>query len=393
MEGSAIRDLLKQAGVPGFISLGGGYPDPKSFPSSLFDTLNQRVKNKYGNGVYQYGKTEGFDPLLQILPQFFQRANRKVKAFPDTISITTGSQQALTMLGMLFIDPGDLIAVESPTYLGAIQAFNPFGPKYIEMETDENGIVPENLDQLLTKHPSIKFMYTVSTFQNPTGKTIPPERRKQIATLLVKHGKLAIEDDPYSELRYEGVPVPSLQSFAHDHVIHLFTFSKTFAPDFRLGGIVAPPDIRNASVMIKQGLDLCTSNHDQAMVAEYLSGNYLDPHIKEIVALYKPRRDCMMKAIDTYFPSIFQHTCPEGGMFIWVSLKEGISLEEEKLDMKKILLETVSQKVGFVPGSAFFARKDHSPFSMRLNFTNQTEENIEKGIEIIGKILQKHLKL
>ena len=387
MEGSAIRDLLKQAGVPGFISLGGGYPDPKSFPSSLFDILHKRVKEKYGNGIYQYGKTEGFDPLLQALPQFFNRANRKVKTSLENIAITTGSQQALTILGMLFIDPGDLVAVESPTYLGALQAFNPFGPKYIEIETDEGGIIPEKLEHLLTEHPTIKFIYTVATFQNPTGKTISLERRKQIATLLVKHRKLAVEDDPYSELRYEGVPVRSLQSFAPDRVIHLFTFSKTFAPDFRIGGIVAPPDIRNAAVMIKQGLDLCSSNHDQAMVAEYLSGNYLDPHIEEIVALYKPRRDCMMRAIDAYFPSIFQHTSPEGGMFIWVSLKEGVSREEEKLDMKKILMETISQKVGFVPGSAFFARKERTPFSMRLNFTNQTEVNIERGIRIIGNIL------
>ena len=392
MGGSAIRDLLKQAGVAGFISLGGGYPDSKSFPSSLFDVLHKRVKEKYGNGIYQYGKTEGFDPLLAILPCFFERANRKVKASIEHISITTGSQQALTMLGMLLIDEGDSVAVESPTYLGALQAFNPFGPKYIEMETDEDGIIPDKLDILLTDNPKIKFIYTVPTFQNPTGKTIPLERRRQIATLLVKHGKLAIEDDPYSELRYEGVPVPSLQSFAPNCVIHLFTFSKTFAPDFRLGGIVAPAIIRDTAVIIKQGLDLCTSNHDQAMVAEYLSGNYLDPHIEEIVELYKPRRDCMRSAIDTYFPMIFEHTSPEGGMFIWVSLKENTSREEKKLDMKKILEETISQKVGFVPGSAFFARKDGAPFSMRLNFTNQTQKNIVRGIKIIGKILYKHLK-
>lgn len=392
MGGSAIRDLLKQAGRPGFISCGGGYPDPKSFPEYLFDSLYDKVKKKYGSGIYQYGKTEGFDPLLQILPQFFERANRKVKATPDTIAITTGSQQALTMLGMLFIDAGDLVAVESPTYLGALQAFNPFNPKYIEMETDEGGIIPEELDKLLTKHPSVKFIYTVATFQNPTGKTISLERREKIAALLIKHSVLAIEDDPYSELRYEGVAVPSLQSFAPEHVVHLFTFSKTFAPDFRLGGIVAPPDIRNAAVMIKQGLDLCSSNHDQAMIAEYLSGNYLNPHIEKIVALYKPRRDCMMKAIDTHFPSIFQHTSPEGGMFIWVSLKEGTGQDVKKLDMKTVLEETIARKVGFVPGSAFYARKTGAPFSMRLNFTNQTEENIENGVRIIGNILCLHLK-
>lgn len=392
MGGSAIRDLLKQAGQPGFISLGGGYPDPKSFPAPLFETLNNRVHEKYGEGIYQYGKTEGFDPLLQILPQFFQRLNRKVKATPDTIAITTGSQQALTMLGMLFIDAGDLVAVESPTYLGALQAFNPFNPTYIEMETDEGGIIPQKLDELLTKHPSIKFIYTVSTFQNPTGKTISLERRKQIVSLLLKHNTLAVEDDPYSELRYDGVPVASLQSLAPEHVVHLFTFSKTFAPDFRLGGLVAPSTIRDAAVMIKQGLDLCSSNHDQAMVAEYLLGNYLDPHIDEIVKLYKPRRDCMISAIEKYFPPIFQHTSPEGGMFIWVSLKEESRKYDEKLDIKKVLTEVISQKVGFVPGSAFYARKTGAPFSMRLNFTNQTEENIERGVRIVGSVLKRHLK-
>jgi len=385
MQGSAIRDLLKHAGKPGFISLGGGYPDPASFPSALFDKLYFEVKKKYGASIYQYSKTEGFDPLLNELTLFLKRKNRAIAAQPDNILITVGSQQALTILGMMFIDEGDYIAVEAPTYLGALQAFNPFNPQYLPISTDENGIIPEQLERILKNKIKIKFIYSVPTFQNPSGRTIPLIRRKLIADILIKYNVLLIEDDPYSELRYEGDPLPSLYSLAPENVIHLFTFSKTFAPDFRMGGLVAAKLIKEKAVLVKQGLDLCSSTFNQAMLFEYLSGGHLEPHIKEIISLYKPRRDLMMSLIKQYFPSYFKQSIPKGGMFIWVYDDK----KKCKKSIKNVLHETLRQNVSFVPGEPFFAGVTNIPFSMRLNFTNQSEDNIEKGIKIIGEILSR----
>lgn len=385
MQGSAIRDLLKYAGKPGFISLGGGYPDPISFPSVLFDKLYLKVKKKYGISIYQYSKTEGFDPLLNELTLFLKRKNRAIIANPENILVTVGSQQALTILGMMFINEGDYIAVEAPTYLGALQAFNPFNPRYLPIATDEEGIIPGELEIILKSKIKIKFIYSVPTFQNPSGRTIPFGRRKMIADLLVRYNVLLIEDDPYSELRYEGVPLTSLFSLAPQNVIHLFTFSKTFAPDFRMGGLVGTKLIKETAVLIKQGLDLCSSTFNQAMLMEYLSGGYLEPHIVEIIHLYKPRRDLMINLIEQHFPPYFKHSRPEGGMFIWVYDDKNIC----KKSIKDVLQKTLKQNVSFVPGDPFFAGVTDVPFSMRLNFTNQTEENIEKGIKIIGEILSK----
>ena len=321
------------------------------------------------------------------------RENRQVVvASPENILITTGSQQALTILGMVFINPGDKVAVESPTYLGALQAFSPCQPQYVEIPTDDNGIIPEHLNEVLTKEPKIKFVYTVPTFQNPTGKTIPLERRVAIAQILKEHGKIAVEDDPYSELRYEGKPIPSLQSLAPENIIHLFTFSKTLAPDFRVGGLVAPKEIRDAATIVKQGLDLYTGNYNQAIVAEYLAGGYLEKHIPEIVALYRPRREVMAASIKTYFPDIFDFTHPKGGMFLWAFLREEAQKYTDRLDIESINDEAIQANVGFVPGAPFFARKDNIPPSMRLNFTNQPEPKIEQGIKTIGEILQQRLK-
>src|SRR3989339_51991 len=383
---SAIRDMLKQAGRPGFISLGGGYPDPESFPIDIIRSLRILVKRKYKNSIYQYGRSEGLIQLFEQLIPFFKRTNRSIKATPHTISITTGSQQALAILAMMFIDPGDYIAVETPTYLGALQAFNPFQPRYIELEVDDEGIVPDKLDKTISKYPNIKFIYIIPTFQNPTGKTLSLDRRVRIAKILRKHDVIAVEDDPYSELRYEAEPIPSLQSLIPEKVIHLFTFSKTFAPDFRIGGIVAPPEVCETATMIKQGLDLYTSNYNQAMVTEYLAGGHLEPHLKKIINLYKPRRDLMMSLIDTYFPLEISHTNPLGGMFVWA-----YSNNSKTIHINTILDEALKKNVGFVPGNPFFARKKNSPFSTRLNFTNQSNSNIEKGIKILGQILHKYL--
>lgn len=393
MEGSAIRELLKQAGVKDMISLGGGYPSPESFPLPTIKLLREKVENRedYASKILQYGSTEGLPEFLGILPSFLKRENRQVIATPETIAITAGSQEALAILGMMLIDPGDEVAVESPTYLGALQAFNPFKPKYVEIETDQDGIIPAGLEQAFIDHPNIKFLYSVPTFQNPTGRTIPLEKRQQITAILKQYGKLAVEDDPYSELRYEDEPLPSIQSMAPDNVIHLFTFSKTFAPDIRIGGMVAPKKFVEKANLIKQGLALYTSNYNQALIYEYIKGGFLDQHIPEIVTLYRPKRDAMAQTITEHFPKIFEFTLSQGGMFIWVKLKKEFESLTGKINIKEVLEEAIKNKVAFVPGSPFFANATGNEVAMRLNFTNQSEENIVNAIRIIGEILEKKL--
>jgi len=395
LHGSAIRDLLKQAGKENFISLGGGYPAPESFPIGIIKSIENTVSKKYGPNILQYGSTEGFKPLLDALPIFLSRKNRQVIASPENIVITAGSQQALDIIGRMFINPGDKIAVESPTYLGAVQAFNLSQAQYVEIKTDENGIIPENLEQAFIENPDIKFLYTIPTFQNPTGKTIPLDRRQKIAEILKKYNQLAVEDDPYSEIRYEGEDVPSLRSMAPENIIHLFTFSKTLAPDFRIGGMVAPKEITDKANLIKQGASLYTSNHDQAMVAEYLTGGYLDQHIPSIIALYKPRREAMVRAIEEYFPDIFDFNKPQGGLFVWSALKKEAMERADLylLNMKKILEEAIKQNVGFVMGAPFFANSQGNEVAMRLNFSNQSEEKIIEGIRIIGEILHEKIRM
>lgn len=393
MEGSAIRDLLKHAGVKDMISLGGGYPSPEGFPLPTIKLLREKVESRedYNTKILQYGPTEGLPEFLGILPNFLKRENRQVIATPETIAITAGSQQALAILGMMLIEPGDEVAVESPTYLGALQAFSPFKPKYVEIETDQDGIIPASLEKAFIDHPNIKFLYTVPTFQNPTGRTIPLEKRQQIASILKKYGKLAVEDDPYSELRYEGKPIPSIQSMAPDNVIHLFTFSKTFAPDIRIGGMVGPKEFIDKANLLKQGQSLYTSNYNQALIYEYIKGGFLDEHIPEIVKIYKPKRDAMAQTITENFPKIFEFTISQGGMFIWVKLKKEFESLTGKINIKEVLDEAIINKVAFVPGTPFFANATGNEVAMRLNFTNQSEENIVKAIRIIGEILQKKL--
>ncbi|PIY69087.1 PLP-dependent aminotransferase family protein [Candidatus Roizmanbacteria bacterium CG_4_10_14_0_8_um_filter_39_9] len=390
MSGSAIRNLLKQAGKKNFIALSGGYPDPACFPVSIIEELRRKIKTKYGNDIFQYGKTEGLTDLLDILPSFLKRSNRRVVATPDTIAITCGSQQALTIIALMFINPGDLIAVESPTYLGALQAFNAFQPRYVEILTDKDGMIPGSLENIIKKYPAIKFIYAIPTFQNPTGRVIPLRRRIEIAKIIVKYNKLLVEDDPYSEVRYEGDHLPSICSLAPANTIHLFTFSKTLVPDVRVGGMVASEEIKNTAVLIKQGLDLFTSNYNQALVSEYLRGDYLEGHLKKIIKIYRPRKTCMFESIKKYFPDIFEVTNSQGGMFVWVS--QLTDAKKYKLNIEELVEKTLAKNVGFVPGFPFYANQKNALFSMRLNFTNQSEESIEKGIEIIGSAIHKLLK-
>lgn len=382
MKASALRELLKVATKPGIISLGGGYPAPECFPLDILDELTEIVIKKYAARSLQYGPTEGFMPLREALVPHMQKKGFDVSV--EDILITSGSQGLLDAIGKIFISKGDCVAVEAPTYLGALQAFNAYEPTYIRMETDNDGVKPESVEEVLQKH-AIKFIYLIPTFQNPTGRTIPLDRRKAIAEIIQRHDALIIEDDPYSDLRYRGSPVPPMKILAPDHVVYTSTLSKVFAPGFRVGFCIAPESIRRWLVLSKQGVDLHTSSYTQALAEVYISGGYLEKQLPKIVGIYKPKQGAMLQALENYFPDNFVWSRPEGGMFIWVEGPKGH-------DMETIYLKSIERSVAFVPGKAFFTQEGEGLETMRLNYTNTDKASIDKAVKILSEVIREEIR-
>lgn len=378
MGASAIREILKVVSQPGMISLAGGIPAPESFPMDIMEQLTSEVIAKYASRAFQYDFTEGFPPLREALAPYLRA--KGVEAAPEEILVASGSQGVLDAVGKVLISKGDKIAVEAPTYLGALQAFTPYEPTYVRMDTDADGLIPESLEAVLKEH-CVKLIYLVPTFQNPTGRTIPLARRRQIAEIIQKYNAFLIEDDPYSPLRYRGEAVPPIKRFAPDHVLYITTLSKVFAPGLRLGICVAPPLIQHWIVVVKQGVDLHTSTFNQALAAEYLTQGYIDQQLPKIVRLYGPKLAAMLKAMDAHFPADFTWSRPEGGMFIWAEGPAG-------LDIEPLYWKGIEQKVAFVPGRFFYTQEGEGLATMRLNFTMCTEPVITQAIEILGGVLK-----
>lgn len=383
MGANAIREVLKVVSQPGMISLAGGIPAPESFPMDIIRELSSTVIEKYGSGAFQYDLTEGFPPLRAAISDYLEE--KGIHASADEIHVTSGSQGLLEAVGKVLISKGDTVAVESPTYLGAISAFNPYEPEYAAIDTDDHGIIPESLE-LLLKSRSIKFIYLVPTFQNPTGRSLPLERRKAVARIIQDYNALLVEDDPYSALRYRGEDIPPIKTLARDHVIYVSTLSKVFAPGLRIGFYVAPELLRKWLVIVKQGIDLHTSTFNQALAAEYLSGGYLKQHLPKILDIYRPKQDAMLCALDKYFPDSFKWSKPEGGMFIWAEGPDG-------LDTEKVYWKAVEQKTAFVPGKFFFTEKDEGTASMRLNYTMSDAANLDKAVKILSGVIRKELEI
>lgn len=378
MATSAIREILKVANRPGVTSLAGGIPAPETFPMDILEKVFSEVLNRWGSSAFQYDLTEGFLPLRSASSEYLKRYS--VSASAENILVTSGSQGLLDAIGKILIGPGDAVAVESPTYLGALQAFNPYGPRYIEIETDDLGAIPESLEEILKKqHP--KFVYLVPTFQNPAGRTLPLERRQAIAEIITRRNVLLVEDDPYAALRYRGETVPSIKSMAPDHVLYGTTFSKVFAPGLRVGLAVPPgEELGSWLVKAKQGTDLHTSTLSQAMAAAYLEGGYLEDRLPSICAHYSPRLDAMLQALEKSFPSDWTWSRPEGGMFLWAEGPPGI-------DIPGIYEKALLRNVAFVPGRYFYADPDNGGRTMRLNFTNAGPEELQRAVATLGTII------
>jgi 2-aminoadipate transaminase len=390
MGSSAIRELLKLTEKPDIISFAGGLPAPEVFPLEKFTEACNIVLSTTGAQALQYSTTEGYLPLREQIARHTSRYGLEVTA--DNILLTSGSQQALDLLGRIFINRGDHILVESPTYLGALQAWNAYGAEYVAVPMDKNGMQTEALEAALRTGP--KFIYVLPNFQNPTGVTLSLERRRQLTELADRYGVPIIEDDPYGQLRYEGEHLPSVvvldNQYRGNHcgcyygnVIYLSTFSKILAPGIRLAWVVAPPEVIRKLVQAKQAADLHTATFNQLVAYEVSRGGYLDQHIKLIRQVYKERRDVMLAAMDRCFPAEVDWTQPEGGLFLWGTMPE-------QLDAAEVLKCAVEQKVAFVPGSPFFPHPGGQN-TMRINFSNAIPEKIQEGIRRLGNVLHEKI--
>ncbi|HVU69041.1 MAG TPA: PLP-dependent aminotransferase family protein [Ktedonobacteraceae bacterium] len=393
IQGSAIRELLKVTEMPGAISLAGGLPAGEIFPLEQISEVTQRILATQGQQALQYGPTEGYTPLRELLAE--RLSAEGVRVSRDNIVIISGSQQGLDLLGKLFVNPGDPLLVESPTYMGALQAFNPYEPQYIAVRSDEQGIVTAELESALQRHPTC--MYVLPSFQNPSGITFTLERRQQLIELAGRYNVPILEDDPYSQLRFEGESLPSLLALEHarqqqagqedpfyqGNVILLNTFSKVLTPGLRVAWIVAPAEVCRKLTLAKQGTDLHTATFNQMIAYELMREGFLEKHVPVIRALYRERRDAMLAALAEYFPDTVHWTHPEGGLFLWVTVPEGI-------DTAQLLGDALEYRIAFVPGAAFHANGGGAN-TMRLSFSNVNQEQIEEGIRRLGKLLHKHM--
>ena len=390
MGSSVIRELLKYTEQPGIISFAGGLPAPDVFPLKEFQAACNYVLETQGAQALQYSTTEGYKPLREMIARHTSRY--MVEVTPDNILITSGSQQALDFAGRLFINRGDYIVVEAPTYLGALQAWNAYGAQYIPVRTDENGMIVDELEAALRIGP--KFIYVLPNFQNPSGVTLSLERRVKLIELADKYGVPIIEDDPYGQLRYDGENIPSLVSLDSKfrgknggcysgNVIYLSTFSKLLSPGLRLAWVIAPEQVIRKLVMTKQAVDLHTASFNQYVAYEVGKGGFLDEHVKVIRSVYRERRDVMLEMMDEMFPPEVHWTRPLGGMFLWGVLPED-------MDAADVLKIAIDRKVAFVPGEAFHATGGGRN-TMRLNFSYPPPDTIREGITRLGLTLKELL--
>ena len=389
---SAIRELLKLTERPDIISFAGGLPAPEVFPLAEVEDAVHRVLAEDGRHALQYSTTEGYLPLRELLVRHMSRYG--IRVTPENVLITSGSQQGLDLIGKLLLNPGDEVLTEEPTFLGAIQAFTAYQAEFLTVPIDDDGMRVDLLEEALRTGP--KFLYVLPNFQNPGGVTLSLERRRRLVELASHHGVPIVEDDPYGQLRYEGHHLPTLVKLDAEYhgcangerafrggVIYLGTLSKTLAPGLRLGWVVAPTEVVEKLIQLKQGADLHTSTFTQMVAHEVARGGFLDRHVRVIRKVYGDRRDAMLRALKAHFPAEIGWTHPQGGLFLWVTLPAG-------LDSGKLLEEALEEKVAFVPGAPFFPRGGGGP-CFRLNFSYCNPQKIEEGMRRLGGVLRRHV--
>jgi 2-aminoadipate transaminase len=389
MRKSEIRELLKVTQDPEIISFAGGLPNPQSFPIEDLKSIVQNVLDHQGKNALQYGTTHGVTELREAILERSRKEGMKDLTI-ENIMITSGSQQALDAVGKIFLNPGDIPLVGLPSYLGGINAFRSYEANLVGIPLDKDGmrvdLLEEEIKELLKQEMSVKFIYTVPTFQNPAGTVMSESRRKKIIDIAHEYNLVIIEDDPYSKLRYDIPPVKPIKAFDDEgRVIYISTFSKILAPGFRLAWIIASDDIMRKLTLCKQALDLCTNTFTQYIANEFIKSGSLDLHIMKICEMYKPKRDIMMNAMKKYFPEGYLCNKPKGGMFAWVTLPEGV-------DTEIMFLEALKEKVAYVHGKAFCVDGSGGS-SMRLNFSYSTNEQLDSGMKRLGTVIDKKMKV
>ena len=382
---SEIRELLKLTENPDIISFGGGMPSPSSFPVKFIERAVKKVLKNHASQALQYGPTEGITPLRKSLIKRMEKT-RKIKCNLDQLIITTGSQQVLDLTSKILVNPGDYIIVESPTYVGALSAFNAYQPNYIPIQMDENGMKTDLLEEKIKENRDkpIKFIYAIPIFQNPTGVSLSLERKKHLMEISETYDIPILEDEAYSELHYSSKNPPSLKSMdKNGMVIYTHTLSKVLSPGFRLGWVIGNEEVIRKLAIAKQGADLCTNMFVQFIAEEYIESGLIEKQIVKIRKMYKRKRDIMLKALEKHFPKDSKWTKPDGGMFIWVTLPV-------KIDTKEMFLDAIKAKVAYVHGASFCPDgTGHN--TMRLNFSNTDDNKIEEGIKRLGKIIKERL--
>jgi 2-aminoadipate transaminase len=376
---SAIREILKVTERPEVISFAGGLPAPSTFPADRIREATDRVLREAPAAALQYSATEGYAPLREWIAARLSTGSATIRA--SQVLITAGSQQALDLIGKVLIDPASPVLVETPTYLGALQAFSLYEPRYVQVPTDENGLIPDGLTPALTQ--GARLLYAQPNFQNPTGRRLALERRKTLAELARKSPYALVEDDPYAALDYAGKPLPTLLSMAPDHVVHCGTFSKVLAPGLRLGYIVAPEELHFKLVQAKQATDLHTPTLTQRIVYEVVKDGFLDEQIPSIRTLYGDQCSAMLEALARHMPEGVSWNRPEGGMFLWVTLPAGI-------DTMQLLEAAIAHHVAFVPGAPFFANEAPRN-TLRLSFVTVSRARIDEGVARLAALIRERL--
>lgn len=380
---SETREILKVTERPEVISFAGGLPAPELFPVEALKDVCNAVLNEEGAAALQYSTTEGYIPLRKAICQRMKMAG--INSSFENVLITSGSQQAIDLTGRLFINEGDTIICESPTYLAAINVFKSYNATFVEVAMDDDGMVMEELEKKLQEHPDAKFIYTIPDFQNPTGRTLTLERRKKMIELANQYDVLIVEDNPYGAVRFAGKELPPVKHFDTDgRVIYLSTFSKIFTPGLRLGWICADQTFIDKYVAFKQTADLHTDSFAQRITAKYMELYDIEEHINKIKAVYKERCTAMLCCIEEFFPKNLSYSKPEGGLFIWVELPEGI-------DSAHIFKECLKNNVACVPGVPFFPNGTQTN-TLRLNYSNMSKEKIIEGMKRMGEVLHREIQ-
>lgn len=375
LQSSFIREILKITQRPEIISFAGGLPSPATFPVEKMQAAFDKVLSTNGKVALQYGPTDGYLPLRQWIADSLSIEGSTIS--PEQILMTSGSQQALDLLGKVLIDEGSRVLVETPSYLGALQAFSVYRPQFASVDTDDEGLVPSSVDPLAD---GARLLYALPNFQNPTGRSLSMARRLELVETCARHGLPLIEDDPYGALSYNGAPSPKMLNMNPEGVIYMGSFSKVLTPGIRLGYVVAPLPLARRLELAKQAADLHTSQLTQMVVHEVVKDGFLEQHIPSIRQLYGDQCQAMLATLETHFPAGVSWTRPQGGMFIWVTLPQHI-------DAMQLLDEAIANKVAFVPGAPFYANTPETN-TLRLSFVTVPPERIREGVAILGQLIK-----